>query len=652
MWGRLCRFSILLLGVPVVWAASEVLIDAARTREPISPYVYGQFIEHLGRCIYGGLWAEMLEDRKFFYPVTGEAPAWTTFTPGKRSWEGEGHSYELLTSSPWMILGEKKAVRMARENAYVGEHTPRIDTSPEKPAGIAHERLGLIEGKDYEGRIVLAGDPEAAPVEVSLVWGSGASDRHTVRVPEIGRQYRKYPLRFRSGGSTDNGRLEIVGRGKGHVLVGAVSLMPADNIRGWRADTLALLRELDSPVYRWPGGNFVSGYDWKDGLGDPDRRPPRKNPAWKGIEHNDVGLHEFVELCRLIDAEPFVAVNTGLGTVELAAEQIEYANGDPSTRMGRLRAQNGHPAPFGVKFWAIGNEMYGSWQLGHMPLAEYVKKHNRVVEAMRAVDPRMVAIGVGAVGDWSRQMLTSCAGHMDLISEHLYWQQKDDLVEHVRQIPAQIRKVAEAHRAYRRELPSLAGKDIRIAMDEWNYWYGPNEFGELGVRYFLQDALGIAAGLHEFYRHSDLYYMANYAQTVNVIGAIKTTKTAAEFETTGLVLKLYRRHYGRWPVEVTGVPEPLDITAAWSEDKSLITVGIVNPTAQKQELALKLSGAAWTGATGHHWLITGPHRRAHNSPGKPRVVDIEERPAWPPVVEVPPLSVNVVALAASVNEPK
>ncbi len=652
MWGRLRRFSVLLVGLPAAAAAAEVLIDAARTREPISPYVYGQFIEHLGRCIYGGLWAEMLEDRKFFYPVTGEAPAWTMFVPGKRSWEGEGHAYELLTSSPWMILGEKKAVRMVRENAYVGEHSPRIETSPEKPAGIAHERLGLLDGKDYEGRIVLAGDPAAAPIEVSLVWGGGASDRHTVRILELEQNYRKYPLRFRSGASTDNGRLEIVGRGKGHFLVGAVSLMPADNRRGWRADTLALLRELNSPVYRWPGGNFVSGYDWKDGIGDPDRRPPRKNPAWKGIEHNDVGLHEFVELCRLIDAEPFVAVNTGLGTVELAAEQIEYANGDPSTRMGRLRAQNGHPAPFHIKFWAIGNEMYGSWQLGHMPLAEYVKKHNRVVEAMRAVDPKMIAIGVGAVGDWSRQMLTWCAGHMSLISEHLYWQQKDDLIEHVRQIPAQIRKVAEAHRAYRRELASLAGKDIRIAMDEWNYWYGPNEFGELGVRYFLQDALGIAAGLHEFFRNSDLYYMANYAQTVNVIGAIKTTKTAAELETTGLVLKLYRRHFGVVPVEVGGVPEPLDITAAWSEDRNWITVGIVNPTPERQELALRLNGAAWTGAAGHHWLITGPHRRAHNSPGKPRVVDIEERSAWPPMVEVPPLSVNLVAWAASPNEPK
>ena len=129
---------------------------------------------------------------------------------------------------------------------------------------------------------------------------------------------------------------------------------------------------------------------------------------------------------------------------------------------------------------------------------------------------------------------------------------RDGVIPHGTQIAARIRDVAQAHRAYRRDIQALTGKDIRIAMDEWNYWYGANEYGELGVRYFLQDGLGIAVGLHEFFRHSDLYYMANYAQTVNVIGAIKTTKTQAEFETTGLVLKLYRERCPRsnppgWP---------------------------------------------------------------------------------------------------------
>ena len=138
---------------------------------------------------------------------------------------------------------------------------------------------------------------------------------------------------------------------------------------------------------------------------------------------------------------------------------------------------------------------------------------------------------------------------MDLISEHFYCQQKPDLIEHVKSIPDEIRRIADAHRRYRNEFANLKGKNIRIALDEWNYWYGEHLYGELGTRYFLKDALGIAAGLHEFFRNSDLYFMANYAQTVNVIGAIKTNKTAAEMETTGLALALYRRHFGVLPAE-------------------------------------------------------------------------------------------------------
>ncbi len=332
--------------------------------------------------------------------------------------------------------------------------------------------------------------------------------------------------------------------------------MPADNIYGWRADTLARLRELNSPVYRWPGGNFVSGYDWRDGIGDPDKRPPRKNPAWKGIESNDVGLDEFMVLCREIDTEPFIAVNTGLGGAEAAAEELEYVNGAAASKEGARRAANGHPKPYGVKFWGIGNEMYGDWQLGHMPLAEYLKKHNRVVDAMRAVDPAIVPIAVGAVGDWSKQMLTTAVNHMSLLSEHIYWQNKPEVAAHVEQATEGIRRIADAHRAYRRELPSLKGKDIKIALDEWNYWYGANEYGELGTQYFLQDGLGAAVALHELFRNSDIFFMANYAQTVNVIGAIKTTKTEAELETTGLVLKLYRERFGVTPVEVGAGPAP------------------------------------------------------------------------------------------------
>ena len=136
--------------------------------------------------------------------------------------------------------------------------------------------------------------------------------------------------------------------------------MPKDNIDGMRADTIKLLKELNAPVYRWPGGNFVSGYNWRDGI-DPDRdkRPPRKNPAWTGVEHNDFGIHEYIAFCRLINTEPMISVNTGLGKVEEAAKEVEYANGSADTEMGKLRAKNGSKEPFNVQFWCVGNEMYG-----------------------------------------------------------------------------------------------------------------------------------------------------------------------------------------------------------------------------------------------------------------------------------------------------
>ena len=643
------------LALPAGTPATRVSIDTTRTREPISKYIYGQFIEHYGRSIYGGTWSEMLEDRKFFYPVTGEAPAWSMFQPGPGTHEGEGHPYELLTRSPWMIIGEKGEVTMMAGNStrawpeesrspamssYVGVHTPRIQLPGDgKPGGMFQERLALVDGKGYSGRIVLAGNPGAAPIEVSLVWGGGASDRDTVTVDKLSTIYSKVPLRFTARGTSDNGRLEIVGKGTGSFLVGTVSLMPADNIHGWRADTVARLKELNAPVYRWPGGSFVSGYNWKEGIGDPDRRPPRRNLAWKGIEHNDVGIHEFLRLCREIEAEPFIVVNTGLAGARLAAEEVEYVNGDANTPMGKLRARNGHPAPYRVKWWGVGNEIFGQ------PIAEYVKKHNRVEEAMRAVDRSLQAVGVGESDGWSKQMMTSCANHMNLISEHKYWRSKEEVTSHVEQVPAVLKRLADKHRGFRKTLDSLQGKEIRIAMVEWNYKYGRNEYGEGGYRFSLQDGLGIAAGLHEFFRNSDLFFMANYSQVVNVHGAIKTNATEAEFETTGLVLKLYRHHFGTTPVEVSGSYKPLDITAAWTEDRTAITVGVVNPTREARTISLDVRGSNLTGR-GRKWTITGPGKWAHNAPGKPRQVDIEQASfiRSSNIIEIAPLSVTLYSL--------
>jgi alpha-N-arabinofuranosidase len=572
---------------------ARLTVEAGKTGKPVSKYVYGQFIEHLGRCIYGGIWAEMLEDRKFYYDV-GAAP------------------------SPWKAVGGADRVGMDKTDPFVGSHTPRITA----PGGISQGDLALRKGRKYVGYVWLAGDAGAGPVKVSLAWGNGPADRQTVTAGPLTAGYTRTPLEFTAGGDTDRGSLEIAAAGEGRVHVGTVSLMPADNVREMRADTLALLHELDAPVYRWPGGNFVSGYDWKDGIGDRDRRPPRKNPAWKGVEANDFGLDEFMTFCREVGTEPLVVVNTGRGEAPAAALELEYANGTADTPAGGLRARNGHPEPYRVKWWGVGNEMYGTWQLGHMPLEQYEAKHNRFAEALRAADPSVRLIAVGNVGRWSEGMLEHCADHMDLLSEHFYCRGNKDLLAHVRQVPQAIRRIAEAHRSYRRQLDALRGKDIRVAVDEWNYWYGPQPYGELGTRYFMKDALGIAAGLHEYSRQSDLVFMANYAQTVNVIGCIKTSKTAAAFETTGLVLKLYRRHFGVLPVAATA-DAPLDVAAAWTAGRKALTVAVVNPTLERRDLTLDVRGARLTGA-GRRWQIAHSDPLAYNEPGQAPRVAIEE----------------------------
>ena len=631
--------AILLAGtfqpVVVVGRQHSVMIDAGKTGEPISKFVYGQFIEHLGRCIYGGIWAEMLEDRKFYFPIT---PKYDPYR-GKRA-VSKDSPFAVVGASPWQIIGPADSVSMVKEGPFVGEHTPLI-----KPGGgIRQLDLGLVKNKKYIGYIYLKPQRQNTTVSISLVWGDKPDQQESTQTLVVANDYGKYPFEFTAGADTVKGKLEIE-VSQGPCFVGTVSVMPADNIEGMRADTLELLRELNAPMYRWPGGNFVSGYDWRDGIGDRDRRPPRRNPAWTGAEHNDFGFNEFIRFCRLVKAEPLVTVNTGFGDAYSAAAQLEYANGSTDTLMGAARAKNGMPKPFGVRYWAIGNEMYGGWQLGHMKLEHYVRKHNWVVDKMREVDPDIVPIASGNAGEWSEGLLRNCTDHIDLIAEHFYCHEKSNLVEHISQIAENIKRKVEFHKQLREKLDVLEGKDIRIAMTEWNYWYGRHEFGELGTRYFHKDGLGIAKGLHEYFRHSDIIFLANYAQTVNVIGCLKTSKTDAAFETTGLVLKLYRNEFGTVPVAITGDVQPLDVAAAWTNEHDALTIGIVNPTKQQHELAMDLKGAQLTGA-GKLLLIAHSDPMAYNEPGEEPKVAIKEEPVTgiSDKLNVPPLSISLYKL--------
>jgi len=651
-------------------------VDASKAGEPIHRYVYGQFTELLFNLFEKGLWAEMLSDRKFFYPVDSSE---------KLNPENTKRNF-----TRWRPVGADQFVGMDTQNPYVGEQAPLVKLEGATPHGIQQAGLPLRKGRDYTGQVVLAGDA-GVKVEVCLVWGPSPSDRQTIPIPALSAKYIKFPLRFTSRGDTEDGRLEIVGAGRGSFHIGIVSLMPADNINGFRADMIRLLKELNSGIYRWPGGNFVSGYDWRDGIGERDKRPPRYDYAWRTVEYNDVGTDEFMTLCGLLDIDPYICVNAGFGDDYSAAQWVEYCNGSVDTPMGKLRAANGHAEPYRVKWWGIGNEMYGQWQLGHMFIDHYVLKHNMFAKAMRKVDPTIELVASGATPfetsttarhhrpplpsklpfeygspqDWSGRLVAHSSDYFEYLSEHLYplsdsafdidaqkfVKVEDPLVDRVRRLPNRVRCAVEAWEEYLNRMPQLRDKNIKLAIDEWTGG---------GRRGFMR-ALCAAEGLQEMFRHSEIIKMGAYTA---FISCLAFNGNDATFSTPGLVFKLYRQHFGTIPVEVSGnAPQhpvkgtvgvdkprvssgsdtyPLDVVAALTSDRKGLTVAIVNPTEAAQEMDFSITGIQLRG-TGKMWRMAAPNVEVENEPGKKAAVEIVEAPVReiPRTMALPPLSISV-----------
>jgi len=665
-------------------------IDASKTGEPISPYLYGQFIEHLGNLINHCLWAEMLDDRKFYFPITSQEPPETSHFPHHRS-------------KRWKPIGPDAAVTMDRAQAYVGDHSPFIRCDEREPRGVQQVGLALRRGKRYVGRIIVAGDP-GITVQVSLVWGAGPADRQTLTLAALQPAYAKVPLAFTAGADCDEGRIEIVGLGGGAFHIGAISLMPSDNIQGFRPDTIALLKQLKSAIYRFPGGNYVSNHDWMDAIGDPDRRPPRWDYAWDVMQPNDVGTDEVMVLCGLLGVEPYITVNAGYGDARSAANWVEYANGSVDTPMGRLRAANGHPEPYGVKWWGVGNEMYGWWQHGFMAPQHFFIKHNLFVEAMRRVDPTIKIIASGAAvgemtvtinarrltgkvmaefgsdADWTGGLLTHCLDNLDVVSEHYYchnnqrfdlaWGQvcdpgtfagyvpvQEPLVEWARRPANRVRTKVEAYEVYYERIPGVKEKRVPMNIDEWAYTRMPPN---------LKMALSYAWALNEMFRHTDVIKMAAYTFATS---CIEWNATDATFNAAGLLFKLYRDHFGVIPVQVGGnspQPEPmypvggdqprvnagsptypLDVAAALTADGKALTVAVVNPTEEAREIAIGFQGVNLSGQ-GKRWVMTGPNLEAANELGKEPEIEIAEAAVdgIPDKLVVAPISITLYEFVA------
>jgi alpha-N-arabinofuranosidase len=673
----------------------QVAIDAGKAGEPISPLVFGGYMEPATTRA----WAEMLNDRKFAYPITAAGPS----SPNR--------FMRRFLRYLWKPVGPENSVVMDTVRPWVGAHSPRIELDATAAHGIQQSGLHLGRGRSYVGRVYLAGDPDARVV-VRLVWGTGATDSQTIQIPPLSQEYRKFSLQFTPAADAEDARLEILGTGSGTFHIGTASLMPADNLQGFHAGMIKLYKEAGFAMAKWPGGNFVSTYDWRDGLGDPDKRPPRIGPeGWPILEPNDVGIHEYIAFCRLLGAEPDMAVNSGFGDARSAAEEVEYANGPADTPMGKLRAENGHPEPFNVRLWCIGNEMYGPWQYGHMSLNQYWVKHNDFTEAMKKVDPKIQVTVCGATiceeswcaaeqnqyehgmwtpplleklpykfgesHDWDGWLLDKCADNIDYLSEHTYAYpdmefdaQKQRFVEV--NVPLQVgaRRMAnricaafEAWQKYVEKMPSLKEKNIKFIFDEWGNRFS-RAHGQFPFSAGMVSPLSFALFYHELFRHSDMveascptagFYMLVTDHTGEAVG----------LTVEGLVIKVMRAHFaGALPVEVSGnSPQrpgggtplvdtcsgssgsptyPLDVIAALSSDRKTLIVSVVNPTEAGQEFAPQIAGVKLRGP-GTLWQIAAPNVNAANEPGKEPTVQIVEIPqkALPAKVQVPPISINV-----------
>ncbi len=560
-------------------------IDASRTGRPITRLLFGGFMEPATT----GVWAEMLADRKFFNRVTSKpdpnAPA-----------GGFGRRGPLRR---WLPIGSDEFVAMDTAKPYVGEWSPRVQLEATTPHGLSQSSIALRAGRAYTGRVALAGGAGAS-VRVSLVWGPGAADRQTITIPALKTAFVRYPLKFTAGADTTEGRFEIAGTGTGSFRIGVASLMPADNVSGFKAATIRALKDLGIGIARWPGGNFVSAYDWRDGIGDRDTRPPRRELAWNGMESNDMGVDDFMTFCRLIGAEPYLAVNSGLGDAHSAAEEVEYVNGAATTRLGRLRASNGHAAPYGVKIWGVGNEMYGPWQWGHMSIRQYAAKHNLMVRAMRQVDPAIKVIASGATPeeaswcyienrqfntfegrekvseplpfafgssqDWTGALLRTSADYIDLLGEHFYGypnlvvdltreafvNSDEPMALKVRRLSNRVQFKFEAWDEYVKRFPGLKDKNIQFAFDEWSPRNRAIGGGAPPVNHPMLNPLTNALVYHEFFRHSDMVGLAVATGGMGTV-ATDTYGDAVGLRMEGQVMKVLHDHFaGALPLAVGG----------------------------------------------------------------------------------------------------
>ena len=426
---------------------------------------------------------------------------------------------------------------------------------------------------------------------------------------------------------------------------------PEADEQGFRKDVIRMIRALDVPVVRYPGGNFVSGFNWEDSIGPVEKRPYRLDLAWNTTETNEVGLHEFCEWCRKAGTTPMYSVNLGTRGPDAARNVVEYANHKGGRYWSDLRIKNGQKDPFDIKLWCLGNEMDGPWQMGHMNAYEYGKVAREAGKLMKWVDPsiELVACGssnteIATFGSWEYEMLTECYETVDYVSLHRYYgnpthdtpsflastMNLDDFIKSVVCICDAVK--AKKH----------AKKTLMLSLDEWNVWYHSHEQDKeitkadkwgralplLEDVYNFEDALLVGSMLITMLKNADRVKIGCIAQLVNVIAPIMTRNGGGVWAQTTYWPLMHASKYGRGTALRALVDSPvydcqsydavpmIDATATLADDGS-VTVFCVN-RGMEDDIALDIDLREFGELVpAEHILMTHPDVNAVNTEDNP-----------------------------------
>ena len=505
-----------------------VAVDPSQTLGEVTPLVYGHFTEHLVHIMYGGLWSEHLYGRKFEAPMAHRRRH-TMATP----WEpfaGRNETTQYLRGQ--LPLGryasphggahhsQSVIVEAGNDGAERGVIQPEvtIDDGTTYVVRVRARRIGPIGAlrvalRANDGETILGEATLEFPVITETRFGPAAYP--TIFMDDL--SFTELETTITATGSDLDGWLSLTFVPSPDEVSAfwfdSASMMPADHIEGWHRQVIDDLRELPVQLLKWPGGCMADDYDWRLGIGPRDARFGSVDQAWAAWDENDVGTDDFMTLCRLTGAEPVFGVNAGTGTPELAAAWVEYCNGTADTEWGAVRAANGHPEPYGVKYWAVGNEQWGFFERGYVGPELYAQRYIAIAEAMRKVDSTIVLAAVGQAGEFNRIVLKAAAPLIDLLQIHHYTSEAEPAITDAGSASRKIATASEFDGLFtqlRSDIDSVAGAEhVRICLDEWGW----GRSGHTG-------AVFLAACLNAMHRVAPLVHLGARACAINVDGVV------------------------------------------------------------------------------------------------------------------------------------